>query len=105
MARQARFRVPLSEEDRLDVSWEKEGGKVVGFVVNYVANIRGRSYSVVRFDTAHGFPHKDINRPDGTVEHKEQLSGGDLVALADAAIDDLKSHWETYRARFERWLK
>ena len=74
MPKQARFRVPLSEEDRLDVLWEKEGGKVVGFVVNYIANIRRRAYSVVRFDTSHGFPHKDINRPDGTVEHKEPLA-------------------------------
>ena len=57
MTKQARFRVPLSEEDRLDVLWEKEGGKVLGFVVNFIANIRGRSYSVVRFDSSHGFPH------------------------------------------------
>ena len=77
----------------------------MGFVVNYVADIEGKSYSVVRFDTAHGFPHKDICRPDGTVEHKERLPGGDLLALADAAIDDIKSRWEEYRARFERWLK
>ena len=105
MTRHAKFRVPLSEEDRLDVSWLKEGGRIAGFVVNYVADIRGRSYSVARFDTAHGFPHKDICRPDGSVEHKEGLAGGDLLALADAAIDDIKENWEAYRARFEKWLK
>ena len=105
MVRRVRFRVPLSEADRVDVEWEKEGGRVMAFVVNYVAEVGGKSYSVVRFDTAHGFPHKDVCYPDGTVGQKERLPEGDLHLLADSAIDDIKSHWQTYRARFEKWLK
>lgn len=100
--RRQRFRVPLTDEDRVEVAFEKEKGQVVGFVVNYVATVEGEERSVVRYDTAHGFPHKDLCGPDGTVEHKEPLAGDDLLALADAAIEDLKANWRSYRRRFER---
>ncbi len=102
MVRRQRFSVPLSNEDRVEVTFVKDQGRVVGFVVNYVARVRGKESSVVRYDTAHGFPHKDVCRPDGTVEHKEPLLGTDLLSLADQAIDDLKENWASYRRRFER---
>ncbi|MDE1879436.1 MAG: hypothetical protein KGI89_02705 [Euryarchaeota archaeon] len=84
---------------------EKDAGDVVSFVVNYVATVGDKECSVVRYDTHHGFPHKDILRPDGSLDRKESFGEQDLLALVDLAIDDLKSHGETYRARFERWRK
>lgn len=77
----------------------------MSFVVNYVANISGHEYSVVRYDTAHGFPHKDICLPKGRALRKEPMMRADMSDLVDVAIDDLKEHWEMYRRRFERWLK
>ncbi len=77
----------------------------MAFVVNFVTEHGGRSCSAVRFDTAHRPPHKHLCCPEGTVVQKERLPEGDLYLLADSAIDDIKSHWQTYRARFEKWLK
>ena len=94
--------VPLSEEDRLEITIEKEGGTGKGFVVNYVATISGKDHSVLRYDTRHGFPHKDVIRSDGSVARKERLPNLDGHALVDLAIDDLKSNWQIYRRRFER---
>ena len=99
------MRVPLGEEDRVGVEWEQEGGRIVVFVVNDVAEGGGKPRSAVRFDSAHGFPHKEVCYPDDTVGQKERLPEGDLHLLVDSAIDDIKSHWPTYRARFEKWLK
>ena len=102
MTRRSRITIPLSEEDRVEIMIEKEGGKVTDFVVNYVATIAGRDHSVVRYDTNHGFPHKDTLRRDGTLERKEKLPMVDLHWLTDSAIDDLKENWRAYRRRFVR---
>ena len=80
---------------------EKEGGRVMDFVVNYVATVGGRDHSVVRYDTSHGFPHKDVMNSDGRLERKERMPNIDLHWLVDSAIDDLKENWRTYRQRFE----
>jgi hypothetical protein len=102
MVRRSRLTVPLSDEHRLEIMIEKEAGTVKGFVVNYVATIKGRAHSVVRYDTRHGFPHKDMVRSDGSVAHKERMPDLDGHALVDLAIDDLKANWQSYRRRFER---
>jgi len=102
MLRRSRLIIPLSEEDRLEITIEKERGTVKGFAINYVATISGKDHSVVRYDTRHGFPHKDVVGRDGRVEHKERLLDLDRHALVDAAIDDLKANWQSYRRRFVR---
>jgi len=60
----------LSSEmkDRLRVSAQKERGEILEFTVQYEALIRHEWRPVVRYDTAHGFAHKDILHPDGTVD-------------------------------------
>ncbi len=73
-----------------------------GFVINHVATISGKEHSVVRYDTRHGFPHKDVVGRDGRVERKEPLPNRDWHILVDIAVDDLKANWLTYRRRFVR---
>jgi hypothetical protein len=94
--------VPLSHEDRLEIRLEKEGGDVTGFITNYVATVAGRDFSVVRFDTRHGFPHKDVVRPDGSVVKIVPMPNLDNHELVDMAIDDLRKNWQSYRRKFER---
>lgn len=103
--KRTRFSTGLTGEDRVEVSFEVERGRVVSFVVNYVAKIQDKDHSVVRFDTAHGFPHKDVCRPDGSVERKERLQDLDYGRLLDTARRDILENWPDYRRRFERWLK
>lgn len=102
MGRRERITVPLSEEDRLEITIEKEGGRVNGFVVNYVATVGGQDHSVVRFDTRHGSPHKDVMSRGGRVEHKDWMPTVDGHRIIDIAIDDIKGNWKTYRRRSER---
>jgi len=102
MSSRDRITVLLSHQDRLEIMIEKEGGRVEGFVVNYVATIAGRDHSVVRFDTRHGFPHKDEMFPGGRANRKVRLPDMDGRRLIVMAVDDIKANWRAYRRRFER---
>ena len=60
---------------------------------------RGAWLPVVRYDTAHGFAHRDRVFPDGTVE-KTPLPIDDYNQALNYAEIDLRDHWEEYRDRF-----
>lgn len=53
--------------DRLRVYARKEKGQIFQFVVQYEALIFGDWKPIVRYDTAHGFAHKDIIKASGEV--------------------------------------
>jgi hypothetical protein len=54
---------------------------------------------VVRYDTGHGFAHRDVLRPDGSSE-KTPLPVEDYGQALTYAEADLKDHWQAYRQRF-----
>ena len=47
----------LSSEDKLKVKFSTRNGKVVFFVVQYYAKIRGKWVTVMRADNCHGTGH------------------------------------------------
>lgn len=51
--------------DRLRVYAQKEKGAILEFVVQYEALISEEWRPIVRYDTAHGFAHKDIMKASG----------------------------------------
>jgi len=53
--------------DRLRVYAQKEKGFILEFVVQYEALISEQWQPIIRYDTAHGFAHKDIIKPGGEV--------------------------------------
>ena len=59
---------------------------------------------IVRYDSAHGFFHKDILYRDGTKE-KRALNYVDLDSAFKYAVDDLRSNWESYLDRYntQKW--
>ncbi len=96
----------LSQElrDRLRVSVIKEKGKIINFVVQYEASIKSRWYAIIRYDTSHGFAHKDIIHYDGTRE-KQPLYFPNYNLAFTFAIQDLKSLWRWYRKGFEEEIE
>lgn len=74
-------------------------GKVVRFVVQYETLVEGAWCPVVRYDTAHGFPHVDRMFPDGRVE-KMPLLTTDVAEALTVADEDIEEHWETYKADY-----
>ncbi|MBI3621659.1 MAG: hypothetical protein HY208_05665 [Nitrospirae bacterium] len=87
-------------EDRLRVEAVKEHGAITSFTVQYEALLRGDWQPIVRYDTAHGFAHKDLLHPDGTGE-KQPLYLPDYNMAFTYAIQDLKAAWRWYRMGYE----
>ena len=77
-------------------------GQVVRFTVQYETTLAGRRVPVVRYDTAHGYAHRDRLNPRGEAVTKDALGLG--VSLADTlavAEQDVRQHWRRYRRDFE----
>ena len=93
----------LSDTDRLRIRFEMTKGKVTMLVVQYEGLIRGKWEPIIRYDTAHGYLHKDLYAA-GRKEtiKKEQVPVHDLNCGLTEAIDDLKRYWQEYRTGFTR---
>ena len=91
-------------EDRLRVSAQKNQGEILEFVVQYEALFSGHWKPIVRYDTAHGFAHRDRMWPAGRVE-KEPLSFDSYNLAFTHATLELKAHWAGYRNAYEQEMK
>jgi len=65
-------------------------------VVQYEAEIHGSWHPVVRYDTSHGFAHRDLMYPDGSVDKQPLLFESYNLALT-FATQELKQNWQRYR--------
>lgn len=87
------------------VDFKTERGKVSEFVAKLLCEIDMEWHEVIRFDSGHDCPHKDILDIKGKVIRKiwyEFLDNGQALTMA---IIDIKEHFEFYRERYEKWLK
>ncbi|MBI3536647.1 MAG: hypothetical protein HY070_03655 [Chloroflexi bacterium] len=90
--------------DRYRLSCETESGKVVLFRVQYEALIGSEWRAIVRYDTAHGFPHRDLMHPDGA-EEKNDFSNRSNAEILTLGQEDIKRNWRVYREGYEQELK
>lgn len=97
------FYLSPQKTDRLRVDAYKEKNKILEFVVQYEAQILSNWYAIIRYDTRHGFAHRDLLHPDGSVD-KEPLFWQDYNISLTYATEDLKHYWLKYRQRFEEEL-
>ena len=91
------------ETDRLRVTARKDSGEITGFVVQYETVILGKWRPVVRYDTSHGFAHKDVIRADGD-GHEEPLFFETYNLAFTFATLDLKMNWKEYKESLKREL-
>ena len=54
---------------------------------------------IVRYDSAHGFFHKDVLYRDGTKE-KRDVYYVDMDSAFKDAVNDLKNNWRSYLDRY-----
>lgn len=93
------FYLSPQSKDRLRVEFHKEKNEIRHFCVQYECNI-DKWYPVVRYDTSHGFAHKDLLHPDGSSE-KQPLPFLTYNLALIHATQDLKQNWQRYRHFFE----
>jgi len=73
---------------------------VTDFRVILLAVIGDRLQCVTRYDTAHGFAHRDILRFDGSLLRKEPMQENDFDLAFDAAYADITFNHERHLAAF-----
>jgi len=99
------FKIRLSEDSEIQVFIETASGLIIGFVVKLVLKSNGAQYEVIRFDSGHNCPHKDILDVSGKSIRKIWYDFlGNKEAL-NLSIQDLKDNYKLYIERFRKWLK
>ena len=90
--------IPLGENARKRHYHETNKGKIVHFTVQMEVFMNNQWHAVIRYDSAHGFPHIDRYYRDGRKVKKElQLNLNDALTLAD---EDIKNNWKSYQKDF-----
>ncbi len=93
----------LTHQDRVEVRLVKDKTVIIDFSVQYVAQIQGKWYPIIRFDTAHGKPHLDISKPDGSFEKRNfPHPYFDYRDAFNRAITEVNQRWTEFRQRFEK---
>jgi hypothetical protein len=87
--------------DRFRYRHSLERGRIIRFRVQYEALIGGEWRAIVRYDTAHGRPHKDLLHPDGT-QDKHEFYGYSREEILTLGERDIKANWKRYRAAYEQ---
>ncbi|OGW40598.1 MAG: hypothetical protein A2Y97_05070 [Nitrospirae bacterium RBG_13_39_12] len=80
-------------------------GEVTEFVVKLLSIFEGEWHEILRYDSGHSCPHKDILNIDGEVIRKvwyDFLDNGQALTMS---ITDIKDNFEFYRERYQKWLK
>jgi len=94
----------LTDSDRKRHKHVSEKGKVKGFIVQFETKVHDKWMPVVRYDTSHGFAHKDVINRDGS---KEKILLGEVSydELLTEADKDINENWERYKERYFRRMK
>lgn len=98
------FYLDSEESDRLRIIARKDKGEILEFVAQYEALISGEWRPVVRYDTAHGFAHKDIIKASGEVVKQPLFFETFNLAFTFATLD-LKMNWRQYKESLEKELR
>jgi hypothetical protein len=79
-------------------------GSIVEFRIQYEALIEGKWQPIIRYDSAHGKPHKDTLHPDGsgTKEWFTLYSNAEALTIGQR---DIMENWSIYRAEYEREIR
>lgn len=96
--------IPLgSGNEWLRVRINVERGRVNRFVLQYETVIGDTHYRVVRYDCAHGFPHRDILDHRGRLIDKQPLvEQVNLDKALKEAMAEIRNDWWHYRGAFLR---
>ena len=99
------YTIELAKGIEIHVYLETLNGLVINYVVKLVLSVDKKYYEIIRFDSAHGCPHKDILDEMGAVARKIWFESLDNQQGLDMAVKDTKDNYELYIQRFKKWLR
>lgn len=82
-----------------------DSGEVTEFAVKLLAAFEDEWHEILRYDSGHDCPHKDILYIDGKVIRKVWYDFLDNSRALSMAIQDLKDNYEFYKERYLKWLR
>lgn len=91
--------IRIGHSDRYRHLHISEKGKIIYFRIQYETKVDDTWHPVVRYDTAHGFAHRDILNIRGDIK-KTPLFNQNYNDALTFAENDLKSNWQYYKKRF-----
>lgn len=104
MLREIEFVVMLTSEDRYRHSHIRFKGNVLSFTVQYETKFEGKWLPVVRYDTEHGYAHRDLLDMKGNKQKTPMFTKDYNEALTFAEFD-IKSNWLLYKQAFLGGIK
>ncbi len=99
------YTIELAKGIEIHVYFETLNGLVISYVVKLLLWVDKKYYEVIRFDSAHRCPHKDILDEKGAVARKIWFESLDNQQGLDMAIKDIKDNYELYVERLTKWLR
>ena len=91
-----KWSLPLADSAWILVYLQTQNGRVTSFAVVLVAEIEGKHICVTRYDTAHGFAHRDVLGLQSGLIEKEWLFHLTTDQAFNYAYHDIRNHYETY---------
>ena len=101
MIRQGEIQQKARNEGVRDQQIEKD--YILSWILQGIAKHEQLSQSIVRYDCAHGFFHRDVLMPNGDKE-KKSIEIDSLKNASKYAEQDLKDRWEWYKDRYIKKL-
>lgn len=82
--------------------WDR--GKVTEFMIQYEAFIMDRWHPILRYDSAHGQPHRDLLHPNDsqTKEFYPNYSNAEVMTIGQR---DIIENWSSYRANYQKEME
>jgi len=96
------YRIWLDARTYIVVNLTMVKGRIVSFVVRLMVKMGDQDYNVVRYDTAHGVPHRDTLGLKTGLQRKDWFFDQPLDDVLQGAIADLKVNYERYCERFKK---
>lgn len=97
------FLAPLDDEglEWIRYRFTTERGQVATFTIQYETPVGEETMPVVRYDNAHGYPHRDQIDRRGRIIEKSPLPGAPTPREAlQSGECDILENWQRYRRRF-----
>ncbi|HCG77413.1 MAG: hypothetical protein COS11_02230 [bacterium (Candidatus Ratteibacteria) CG01_land_8_20_14_3_00_40_19] len=89
----------FSDNVRVRHSHKRIKNHIIEFVIQLEILIKDKWCPVVRYDTIHGFAHKDIIHPSGKVD-KIPLPIQNFNEALIFAEEELRAEWEFFKMRY-----
>lgn len=93
-----------TQENRYRHQHTWDGNQIVKFTIQYEALVEGQWHPVLRYDNAHGIPHRDTLHPDAT-QTKEMYPSYSNAEVLTIGQRDIIENWPAYRAAYQKEMK